>query len=337
MTRSLDVVEAGLGPTVRAVLSSELPATVPVRVVLVPWGEVESAGGRFVLDAESARAVVQAFEAQGNDLPIDYEHQTLGGRYASPSGQAPAAGWIKRLEAVEGEGLVATVEWTAPAAEHLAAREYRYLSPVVLVRRTDRRVTGLHSAALTNKPAIVRMRPIVNSDRLCQGSSEGPVYSGDRGTDRAIGLRDGHTEAEDRLMQTTWDTLRGRLGLDESADEAQILLEASERIEDLSGKLARRGAEEAVALAMKAGKLTTAQKDWAVALALRDPELFRGWLEHAPVVVAHGRIDEACGESRPAPGVETARQEYRDSELLQSLTSEEAYVSDAARVQGGVS
>ena len=66
----------------------------PERVLLVPWGRVHSTNGEFVLDAEAADAVLRAFKQHGTDLVIDYEHQSLGGRYASPSGLAPAAGWV---------------------------------------------------------------------------------------------------------------------------------------------------------------------------------------------------------------------------------------------------
>ena len=71
-----------------ASLASE---TIPSRILLAPWGQVESTNGSFVVDDDAAQMAVAAFEEHGTDLPIDFEHQTLGGVYASPSGQAPAA------------------------------------------------------------------------------------------------------------------------------------------------------------------------------------------------------------------------------------------------------
>jgi phage I-like protein len=254
------------------------------------------------------------FEAQGNDLPIDYEHQTLGGRYASPTGQAPAAGWIKRLDAVEGEGLVAEVAWTKPALSQLASRQYRYLSPVVVVGKRDGRLVALHSAALTNKPAIARTHPIVNSGKKA----------------RVIPVAD-----EEDSMQTAWQELRDRLELETSADDEAVLIAASQRIEALQGQLARRDAEETVALAMEAGKLTSAQKAWALELVLRDPEAFASWLKDAPVIIPHGQVapptEEMDGDRRGASLALGATREYRTSWLLQMLTSEEAYVADALR------
>lgn len=137
----------------------------PERVLIVPWGQVRSKTGDFIFDAESARLIRQEIAKQGVELAVDYEHQTLGGNYSSPDGKAPAAGWIKRLEVEEGVGLWAFVQWTPPAARALSVREYRYLSPVVLVRKSDGKVVGLHSVALTNTPAIEGFPAIVNSTR----------------------------------------------------------------------------------------------------------------------------------------------------------------------------
>lgn len=300
-----------------------LPSDVANRVVVAPWGEVASANGRFIVDSASSAEAVTAFESQGNDLPIDYEHQTLGGRYASPTGQAPAAGWIRRLEAVPEEGLVAHVEWTAPALSQLAARQYRYLSPVVIVRKRDRRLVSLHSAALTNKPAIARMAPIVNrSETTGIGSS-----------DETTGV-----VGEDDLMDSALDGLRVRLALEPSADEETVLVAATERLGALEEALARQRAAETVAAVMKEGKLTSAQKEWAIELVMRDPEGFEAWLANAPVVVSHGQVappeDGSSAGSRRAPLVAGAMREFQSSDLLQSLTSEEAYVSDALREAG---
>ena len=88
---------------------------------------------------------------------MDYEHQTLKGV------EAPAAGWVKELK-LEGGQIMAVVQWTPRGAQYLENKEYRYLSPVVTVRRSDGKATGLHSLALTNTPAIEHMTPIVNSD-----------------------------------------------------------------------------------------------------------------------------------------------------------------------------
>lgn len=291
----------------------------PRRVLIAPWGEVNSAVGSFVVDAEGAAAVIASFVAHGTDIPIDYEHQSLGGAYASPTGQAPAAGWIKSLCAVTPEeavvdaehpaaGLWAEVEWTPAAAEQLRGRQYRYLSPVALVRRADRRITGLHSAALTNKPAIIGMRPVVNATRVEN------VPASEAGLPR----------------------LREVLGMDEAVSDDLVCVAAATRIDALEMAAGLEAARQRVARATAAGKLAATQHEWAMALALRDPAEFDAWEGAAPCVVPLGRLSSIGRSSTSARGDATvaslARAEWRANRaLLEPLCSEEAFVADAVR------
>lgn len=280
---------------------------IPQRVLLAPWGAVESSNGSFTVDAESARLAVEAFDEHGTDLPIDYEHQTLGGAYASPSGQAPAAGWIKRLIAEPGVGLLAEIEWTQQATQRLAAKEYRYLSPVAIVRKTDRKLVAIHSAALTNKPAIVGMAPIVNRES---------------------------TELDDADLEPLV-RLRRELNLPFETEPDQVLLAASERLLDLQRTQQRQRIEERIAEAMRAGKLVEAQRQWAEALVAKEEALFDEWFRTAPVVVQTGRTIAPHStdplERRNRAAAATARAEYRTNRFLAGLTTEEAYVAHATR------
>jgi len=127
------------------------------RIRICPDGEVASTKGDFIFDAESWRLIKKQFDAQAVAKVIDKEHQTLGGEYASPDGDARAYGWMETLEYVPGEGIFASVNWTQRGTELIRADEYRYLSPVIIVRKSDRKAVGLHSAGLTNTPAIPGM------------------------------------------------------------------------------------------------------------------------------------------------------------------------------------
>lgn len=66
------------------------------------------------------------------------------------------------------------VEWTKKGREYIANKEYRYLSPVVLVKKADQHAAVFHSAALTNTPAITGMFAIINSDALSIEEEEEP-------------------------------------------------------------------------------------------------------------------------------------------------------------------
>ena len=129
---------------------------VPKEIKILPLGRVHSQKGDFNVDEESFELIRKQFKDRKLDLVIDYEHQTLA------DVQAPAGGWIKDLYKGE-DAIIAKVEWTEKAAEYLKNREYRYLSPVVLVRKRDQKATAIHSVALTNTPAIDGMFALVNS------------------------------------------------------------------------------------------------------------------------------------------------------------------------------
>ena len=290
----------------RALKSASLAGDdVPTRVLLAPWGKVESANGSFVVDDESARLAARAFEEHGTDLPIDYEHQTLGGRYSSPNGKAPAAGWIKKLVAVPKVGLFADIAWTTRGAEMLAAGEYRYLSPVAIIRKTDRKLVAIHSAALTNKPAIVDMPALVNRSKT-----------------PADGVSDAVVSA-----------LRSELGLEGGADVETVLAAAGERLEELQRERDDQRVAQRIREAAEAGKLVDAQRAWAQSLARRDQALFDEWLRTAPVVVNIGATVPPVGEPSKDPAAAVvasrARTEFRANPDLGTLTTEEAFVQDA--------
>ena len=63
-----------------------------------------------------------------------------------------------------------------------------------------------------------------------------------------------------------------------------------EQVKSLEAKLADRDAEEAVELALKQGKITPAQRDWAKSYALKSPGDFQDFVAKAPQVVPMGEV-----------------------------------------------
>lgn len=201
-----------------------LPGQQTVR--LAPDGETKSRNGRFIVDAQAAADIIADYEAHKTPIVIDFEHQTLGGEFSSPDGKAPAAGWVRKLWHEAGRGLLGLVEWNDKAREMIRAGEYRFLSPVLVVDKATRRATALHSAALTNKPAIPGM------ERLA--AKEG---------DATTGPDAGSTDAPATALVPHKDTeiavaVRTQLGLDDDADAAQVLAAMVNRssVELLSAK-----------------------------------------------------------------------------------------------------
>jgi phage I-like protein len=284
----------------------------PSEVQLIPYGRHSTSKGDFVLDRNSVDAIIKDFQSRQNDMVLDYEHQTLTGS------EAPAAGWIKRLINRGSDGIWAVVQWTPRAIEYLRNREYRYISPVFLKRASDGRVMRLINAALTNQPAIDGMVPVVNKQLNAEEKRK------EERMEKLFELLGLKTDAtEEQVMESVISMKEGKaliekkhsevlkaLGLKEGASvsEATGTIEAfkqghegagelGKRVLELEEKLRDKEASELVSAAMKSGKVTPAQKEWATAYAGRDPEGFRAFVAKAPVVVPVGQ--ELAGGTEP--------------------------------------
>lgn len=286
----------------------------PEVISVLPFGHVVSQKGEFDVDEESLAAMKEQIAQRGVDLVVDYEHQTLTGE------RAPAAGWVKELFAEDGH-IKARVEWTIPAKQYLENKEYRYLSPVITVRKSDNKATGLHSLALTNTPAIAGMTPIVNSSTFQGGETNmnelikkiaAALGLGEDADEEQIltalsacveenkalkeaaegGKAPGKKPGEDGKPEDQDDGIVANksvcelLGLKAGASTADV----AASIMALEEKLADRDAEEAVELALKSGKITPAQRGWAKGYALKSPDGFKEFLEKAPQAVPMSEI-----------------------------------------------
>ena len=170
----------------------EIPPGAPEWVMLMPAGELNARDGRRwrLTDAD---AVVDATRtrAGSQDLVIDFEHQT---ELAAKNGQpAPAAGWIRELQARAG-ALWGRVEWTARAAAMLKAREYRYLSPTFTHTR-DGVVLWLAGAGLTNAPAL-DMPALAAAASMSSAAAASPLTAEELAVCHAMGI------SEDRFRES---------------------------------------------------------------------------------------------------------------------------------------
>ena len=313
--------------TVRPLSGIDLSG-VPEVIRVLPKGHVSSTKGNFEVDDRDIAGIIRQFKARRLDLVIDYEHQTLS------DVQAPAAGWIKDLYPGE-DALMARVEWTKKGREYIANKEYRYLSPVVLVKKADQHAAVFHSAALTNTPAITGMFAIINSDALSIEEEEEPRMELSALIE-LLGLEEGTAEEDvlKRIKELTQQaaeegqggqegkegpakegtqlvankTVLDLLGLPEDARTEDVTARImafkagdsalQRRVAELEKQAASQKAEELVGLAMKDGKLSPAQKEWAVAYALSDPKGFAKFVEKAPVVVPMGKTAFAADERK---------------------------------------
>jgi phage I-like protein len=311
-------------------------AELPGWLRLLPLGQVNLVDGRppFEVNPESLADIVKAFGARGTDLVIDYEHQSLKG------GQAPAAGWIKDLEIRE-DGLWAQVEWTGKAEEYLKRREYRYFSPVLRIDPASRRPQELMNVALTNIPAIQGLSPLVakwGGEALTVGELQTtPASEGSRPAHETVGW-EAYKERVTLAME-----LKARYGLEPEAPESDLWQKSLEFFRDLAqslslpeeatvsqlksglavlqaggtqiqtleeeltklkAQLSEESANRAVEEAMLAGKVSPAQRDWALSYCRRDPENFKMYVDKAPRVVPVGeRLNLGEVENREEQGL----------------------------------
>ena len=142
----------------KSVLSFQLNAGLK-RIQLLPAFPFRANDGRpfgvpdWKIDRQIALKLISKANTLKDHLVIDYDHQTL--ETANNGKPAPAAGWFKKMEWVEGKGLFATdVKWTARAKQFINNGEYRYISPVIAFDKTTGEVTQILMAALVNFAAI---------------------------------------------------------------------------------------------------------------------------------------------------------------------------------------
>ena len=273
----------------------------PGEFLLIPEGTIEIEGEPpAFLDETAAKLAIGVFDRRGNDMVVDYEHQTL------MDIQAPAAGWVKKLSYRAKEGLYAAVEWTERAKQFLKNREYRYFSPVFWVTAKDRRVYRIENVALTNSPKINNLKPIMAK----YGRPPGPPQNKEKEEamleklKKLLGLatdaaEEKVTEAVQLLVNKMKD-LEGKtviackevldaLGAKAEAGKDEVLqvisglkapvqaaVALSQKVAELERTITSMKQEDLVQLALKDGKTSPEELDkWGRDLALKSPEQFR--------------------------------------------------------------
>jgi phage I-like protein len=278
----------------------------PEWVQLLPMGVFTGRDGLgpHVLDRPDAVIAATLNYQRGAEIPIDYDHQSL---YVTGNGQpALAAGWIKELQARD-DGIWARVEWTPVAAERIAAREYRYLSPVYAYSKPGT-VLRIVCAALTNMPNLELQA--VASQAIFHNQKESPMPTLKERLVAALAMKpdsdDDAIESQCLSLKTAMEAIGSAVGITEGGSDA-IVVAASQAITtpdprkfvpadqyqavasqltQLQASVNSEKASVAVTAAMAAGKLAPAQKDWAIAFASRDLSEFEAFVATAPVILA---------------------------------------------------
>ncbi|TBV12762.1 phage protease [Stutzerimonas kirkiae] len=285
-------------------LSAALATTngqVPEWVELIPAGPVVIGrdGRRWLFDGASQQLVRSFFTERADELPIDWEHAT---QLRAPKGdEAPAGGWIKRLEVREG-ALWGEVDWTPRGATQVLNREYRFLSPVFDYDPDTGRIARLVSAALTNKPNFL----------LTALNHENPNPEASMPLSAALAAALGLTvdDSEDKALAAITQlkaTAQAKNSEQPSlerfvprGDYDSVLQRATNAEQALTERTKaehNKAVDVEIEAALKAGKITPATADYHRASCSEQTglERFRQFVAAAPVVGA----PSALGERQP--------------------------------------
>jgi len=270
---------------------------------LVPLGEITARDGR-TFNLSNPEAVLAAFAANRADIPVDYEHQNeMPGK--DRVGPVPAAGWIKEMR-IEDTGIWGRIEWTARARELIEAKEYRYLSPVIMHAK-DGQIVRIRSAALVHTPALYL---------TALASEETPMNVDTPVNDDApllqrlaqrLGLpagldEDGFLEAVQALMADALKVAEssekpGYVAPFISAEMAEMIRRHDEDKAEMAEIIAARKVEKAE----ECGYLSGGMRAWANELVRKDPAMFDKFIKGTPPMFAHLLSRRNTPGNRPLP------------------------------------
>lgn len=274
----------------------------PEWVHLVPSGIFRSRSGQATYRLNDAKAFLRrTWEFHKDaDISVDYHHQSL--HAAKGSGPAPAAGWIKDLEARQ-DGIWGRVEWTAGAHALIASREFRYVSPVLTHQKAAPSqpvdVGLLYNVALTNTPDLELM-----------SLNEAPFPDHGDPTmslkDKIAALLEIDADAADDVLLNALKARLEEISSHSAEPDPRHWVprdQVQRMIQDGHAQTVTMHAAEVERLvgdAMRDGKLPPALKGWAVSLCSADPESFKDFVGKAPVIVAPGPARALPGRRRVA-------------------------------------
>lgn len=294
------------------------------RLVLIPEGIFKGIDGRphdapfWSLTAERGRQIALALNNRAIDLVIDYEHGTL--KSQSDGKPAPASGWIKSFEYVDGIGLCSSdFKWTGKAQGFIEAEEYKYLSPVFSYTPQGD-VTGLLCVALTNTPNLDELPALLAAaaqDLFIQNSEDAPMNEFLKLMLKKLALPETATEQEvltaansffakvdaagfgttlvnDQTLNAAVDVV---IASKTAANNQQpdpskfvpvaVVTELHQQIATLKTNVETNEVETLITAACSDGRLLgDGMKAWATDLGQKDPAALKQYLNAAPKVPA---------------------------------------------------
>lgn len=292
---------------------------VPKEIKILSLGKINSQKGDFIVDNESFNNMNRFFKERNIDMVVDYEHQTL------KDVQAPAAGWIKELT-LKNNGIFANVEWTPKAQDYLKNKEYRYLSPVVMVRKTDSKALILNSVALTNMPAINGMEAIINS---LKGDGNMEEDNTNDLKEIAKSLELGEDATKDDIIEAI-EKLKNNTPSDEGKGED---LESSTKgVDTIANKLQNfykmKESDDIIQKALSLSIIEKDQKEWAFNQCINNDNNFIDLVNRLFKEKANELVMKALHAGKITP----AQKPWAEKYVLKDYEGFETFLSKATKV-----
>lgn len=306
---------------VRQICALSFSAEASDRIELIPVGPFKTQDRRPVFTlADPAGVIARSFSlAAGGLLPIDFDHRSFG----KPA-DTRAAGWISAMS-VEGDRVMASVEWTAEGRAALESRAYRFLSPVFKTDRVTDEVLLIEGAGLVNYPALPELRQLASREddmdlsEVIAGLLGLPVDNPDAIQGRITALLGAETqlasisraagvEGADAVTQIC-SRLNNAPGRPDPAQFApmSIVNDLQRQLASLQDERNTSRVDDALEAARAAGKLVPSAEDWARQYASKDLEGFKTWVAAAPAVFTGKRI--VAGDPPKADPSQLTREE----------------------------
>ena len=236
--------------------------------------------GPFELTLKDLNTIVKNFKnAIAQEVVVDFEHQTLNGQ------KAEATGWIKDLK-VQGNSLLAKIEWLDDTKELIKNKKYKYLSPVLnpyAIDQTSGEDIGwsLHSVALTNKPFFEELDEVKINKSATQQKKEKVM-------------------SKEELKKLQDD-------LDIANEKIKELEGENKTLKDEAAKSRKETSKAKIDEAIAARKVQPDQADSLMAFSQSDPEGFDKFLASAKTINPAPGADDMFAGSQGQGGGEAPK------------------------------
>jgi hypothetical protein len=170
---------------------------------------------KYSVTAADVKDIVKNFRKRQADVVVDYEHSTL----AADGTPMPSAGWLKAVDdGADKDGVLwGWAEYTESGARAVAAKDYKYVSPVIEWGKRDK-ATGEAQGATVTSIALVKQPLFESLPELPLVASEGWEF--DRGD--VVGKRRNKTVIT-KVVMAAGAANKVRLVADDGTETEQVV------------------------------------------------------------------------------------------------------------------